>query len=170
MVDEFSSLICSQSANVLWLDACSCQESTICVDEVIFLRARNSQCLAPDHAHTKTAKYRYPLMVGMRILPERSEQISCQGHDGDLVSDVDAKGLSILGRLGGSCCILGSVVEQSNMGAYFVSQCFVVICVGLLLVITLRILVVVFLSSCSERSGCVHVSCPHWIDYATEFG
>ena len=37
MVDEFSSLICSQSANVVWLDAGSCQESTICVDEVIFV-------------------------------------------------------------------------------------------------------------------------------------
>jgi hypothetical protein len=37
------------------------------------------------------------------------------------------------------------VDEQSNMGAYFVSQCFVVICVGLLLVIALRILVVAFL-------------------------
>ena len=61
------------------------------------------------------------------------------------MSDVDAEGLSILGRLGGSCCILGSVVEQSNMGAYFVSQCYVVICVGLLLVIALRILVVTFL-------------------------
>ena len=62
------------------------------------------------------------------------------------------------------------VDEQSNMGAYFVSQCFVVMCVGLLLVIALRILVVAFLVSCSERNGCVHVSCPHWIDYATEFG
>ena len=37
------------------------------------------------------------------------------------------------------------VHEQSNMGAHFVSQCFVVICVGLLLVIALRILVVAFL-------------------------
>ena len=37
------------------------------------------------------------------------------------------------------------VDEQSNMGAHFVSQCFVVICVGLLLVIALRILVVAFL-------------------------
>ena len=37
------------------------------------------------------------------------------------------------------------VDEQSNMGAYFVSQCYVVICVGLLLVIALRILVVTFL-------------------------
>jgi len=36
------------------------------------------------------------------------------------------------------------VDEQSNMGAHFVSQC-VVICVGLLLVIALRILVVAFL-------------------------
>ena len=35
--------------------------------------------------------------------------------------------------------------EQSNMGAHFVSQCFVVICVGLLPVIALRILVVAFL-------------------------
>ena len=35
MVDVFSSLICSKRADVLWLDACSCQESTICVDEVI---------------------------------------------------------------------------------------------------------------------------------------
>ena len=64
-----------------------------------------------------------------------------------------------------------NVVEQSNMGAYFVSQGFVVMCVGLLLVIALRILVVAFfLSPCSARCGCVHVSCPHWIDYATEFG
>ena len=37
------------------------------------------------------------------------------------------------------------VDEQSNMGAHFVSLCFVVICVGLLLVIALRILVVAFL-------------------------
>ena len=37
------------------------------------------------------------------------------------------------------------VDEQSNMGAHFVSQCFVVICVGLLLVIALRIIVVPFL-------------------------
>ena len=39
------------------------------------------------------------------------------------------------------------VDEQSNMGAHFVSQCFVVICVGLLLVIdiALRKLVVAFL-------------------------
>ena len=37
------------------------------------------------------------------------------------------------------------VDEQSNMGAHFVSQCFVVICVGLLLAIALRILVVPFL-------------------------
>jgi len=35
MVDVFSSLICSKRADVLWLDACSCQKSTICVDEVI---------------------------------------------------------------------------------------------------------------------------------------
>jgi len=35
--------------------------------------------------------------------------------------------------------------EQSSMGAHLVSQCFVVICVGLLLVIALRILVVAFL-------------------------
>ena len=41
------------------------------------------------------------------------------------------------------------VDEQSNMGAHFFSQCFVVICVGLLLVITLRILVVAFF--------CLHV-------------
>jgi len=37
------------------------------------------------------------------------------------------------------------VYEQSNMGAHFVSQCFVVICVGLLLVIALQMLVVAFL-------------------------
>ena len=37
------------------------------------------------------------------------------------------------------------VDEQSNMGAHFVSQCFVVICLGLLLVIALLILVVAFL-------------------------
>jgi len=37
------------------------------------------------------------------------------------------------------------VDEQSNMGTHFVSQCFVVICVRLLLVIALRILVVAFL-------------------------
>ena len=37
------------------------------------------------------------------------------------------------------------VDEQSNMGAHFVSQCFVVICLGLLLIIALRILVVAFL-------------------------
>jgi len=37
------------------------------------LRAINLQCLAPDHAHTKTAKYRYPHMDEIRILPERSE-------------------------------------------------------------------------------------------------
>ena len=37
------------------------------------------------------------------------------------------------------------VDEQLSMGAHFVSQCFVVICVGLLLVIALRILVVAFL-------------------------
>ena len=36
MVDEFSSLICSKSADVLWLDAWSGQESTLRVDEVIF--------------------------------------------------------------------------------------------------------------------------------------
>ena len=37
------------------------------------------------------------------------------------------------------------VDEQSNMGARFVTQCFVAICVGLLLVLTLRIFVVAFL-------------------------
>ena len=37
------------------------------------------------------------------------------------------------------------VDEQSNTGAHFVSHCFVVMCVGLLLVIALRILVVPFL-------------------------
>jgi len=37
------------------------------------------------------------------------------------------------------------VDEQSNMGARFVTQCFVSICVGLLLVLTLRIFVVAFL-------------------------
>jgi len=37
------------------------------------------------------------------------------------------------------------VDEQSKMRAYVVSHCFVVICVGLLLVIALRILVVAFL-------------------------
>ena len=37
------------------------------------------------------------------------------------------------------------VDEQSNMGAHFVSQCFVVMCVGLLLVIALRIWVIAFL-------------------------
>jgi len=53
---------------------------------------------------------------------------------------------------------------QSNMRAYFVSQCFVVMCVGLLLVIALRILVVAFLVFMFRAS------CPHWIGYATEFG
>ena len=59
------------------------------------------------------------------------------------------------------CCILTDfevvvaflvdnvVDEQSNMGTHFVSQCFVVICVGLLLVIALRILAVAF--------SCLHV-------------
>jgi len=44
------------------------------------------------------------------------------------------------------------VDEQSNMGAHFVPQCFVVICIGLLLVLPLRIMVVAFffMSSCSE--------------------
>ena len=37
------------------------------------------------------------------------------------------------------------VDEQSNMGAHFFPQCFVLICVGLLLVVALRILVVAFL-------------------------
>ena len=53
------------------------------------------------------------------------------------------------------------VDEQSKMGAYFVSQCFVVMCVGASLSLHSEYWLLLFLSSCSERSGCVHVSCPH---------
>ena len=53
----------------------------------------------------------------------------------------------VLGRLGVVVALLveNVVDKQSNMGAHFVSQCFIVICVGLLLVIALRIWVIAFL-------------------------
>jgi len=66
--DVFASLVCTECADVLWLDARRGQKSTVCIDKVIL-----ASSLAPDHAHTKTAKYLYPLMDGMRILPERSK-------------------------------------------------------------------------------------------------
>ena len=63
MVDAFS-LVCTECADVFWLDARRGQKSTVYVDDVI-----------------------------LAILPERSEQMFCHGPVADRVSAVLADGL-----------------------------------------------------------------------------